>query len=357
MAVYKTVTGCVMLCAFALTGCGSYKQEQRIETLEGYATGQQVLDMRLARVEDRLTRVEDALKVHPQDIAQGKNGKKKGSQPVAEVPPAPSYSIVKPAAAEAAGGKTPPSYGPRKVEPDPNFVPKVQPSVPNTPPEGGSAVSTAVNQLSEDISPKSYTTTTAKSGAVSVAPTGNSPTQKTEPSATPLREGTLPVAKPMAAPASASAASGGRVPPSAPVSAATASVAPAKAPAAQATGATSYNAALAAYEKGSYKASQQMFERFIAANPQHSLVANSLYWIGECSYSTGQYATAIMQFKEVVDKYPKHAKAAAALLKIGFSYSQLKDTANARFYWEILVEDFPASQPAALAKKRLAATS
>ncbi len=115
-----------------------------------------------------------------------------------------------------------------------------------------------------------------------------------------------------------------------------------------------YEKGLALVRAGDAEKGRKMLDDFIGDNPNHALVPNALYWMGETYYHEKRYAQAVLTFKEVVRRFPKHDKAAAAMLKTGFSYEMLGDKSNARFYLQTLVEDYPSSQPAAMARKRLA---
>lgn len=119
------------------------------------------------------------------------------------------------------------------------------------------------------------------------------------------------------------------------------------------TGNTSYDRALDLYFQHRYKEATIAFNEFAEANSQAKLAPNALYWQGESYYAQKDYPSAIISFKNVVGRYSKDRKAADALLKIGMSYQKIKDSENARFYWEILIDDFPKSASANKAKNML----
>ncbi|WBF67782.1 tol-pal system protein YbgF [Desulfovibrio subterraneus] len=115
-----------------------------------------------------------------------------------------------------------------------------------------------------------------------------------------------------------------------------------------------YEEGLTLVRAGDVEKGRKLLDQFIGDNPNHALVPNALYWMGETYYHEKRYAQAVLTFKEVVRRFPKHDKAAASMLKTGFSYEQLGDKSNARFYLQTLVEDYPSSSPAEMARKRLA---
>jgi tol-pal system protein YbgF len=98
---------------------------------------------------------------------------------------------------------------------------------------------------------------------------------------------------------------------------------------------------------------RQALENFTSNWPEHGLVPNALYWIGESFYNEDRYDKAILAFKEVYRRFPEHPKAAASLLKTAYSYQRIGDLNNAKFHLTVLIEDFPDSDPAALARKRM----
>jgi tol-pal system protein YbgF len=97
-----------------------------------------------------------------------------------------------------------------------------------------------------------------------------------------------------------------------------------------------------------------VLEKFVKTWPEHELVPNALYWIGESHYSEKRMDQAILTFMDVYRRYPDNPKAAAALLKTAYAYQKLGDLRNARFYLTVLLEDFPDSEPAPLARRKMA---
>ena len=91
----------------------------------------------------------------------------------------------------------------------------------------------------------------------------------------------------------------------------------------------SYNNAKVFYDKGKYEDAILKLEAFTKAYPDHELVPNALYWIGESYYTAKNYQKAIREFEAVVTAYPTHPKAADAKIKIAMSHASLGDNAMA----------------------------
>lgn len=115
-----------------------------------------------------------------------------------------------------------------------------------------------------------------------------------------------------------------------------------------------YEEGLSLVRAGEVDKGRRVLDSFIGDFPNHALVPNALYWMGETFYHEKRYAQAVLTFKEVVRRFPKHDKAAAAMLKVGFSYEKLGDNSNARFYLQTLVDEYPDSAPAQMARERVA---
>lgn len=288
-----------------LAGCGS-RTEERLTALENQMIGQQVLDLRVSQLEERVTLVEEdlgAMRYTVPSKSSQKSGQSASSRPKPQ-----------------ADGNTP-----RKIDPNapaaplpgkPAYVPKVRPENVQTPPAESATGSTA----SPVPRPEGVRAPTTMEGP----DTPNSPQPATPP----------------APPA--------QVRPAAPVSTP-------PAPALQPTGSekSDYESALNAYNRKNFKTAAKGFSDFLQKHPQGALAPNARYWLGECHYSLKEYDEAIIAFKDVAGKYPTHNKAAASLLKLGYSYANMGDSQNARFYLQLLLDDFPGSEPAKLGRQKL----
>lgn len=92
------------------------------------------------------------------------------------------------------------------------------------------------------------------------------------------------------------------------------------------------------------------FTDFIARYPQHALVANAQFWIGEAYYRQYDYPQALSEYQKVVELDGKGGKAADALLKIGLCFRALNQPDRAREAWQQLVQMYPDSDAARQAR-------
>ena len=93
--------------------------------------------------------------------------------------------------------------------------------------------------------------------------------------------------------------------------------------------ATSYENAFSLLKAGSFKQSQVAFEGFLNAYPDHSLVPNAQYWLGESFYVRREYERAARVFAEGYQTYPDSSKAPDNLLKLGLSLSGMGNNKDA----------------------------
>ena len=316
------------------------------DAVDAMKQNQQVIELRVSGVEERLGRIESML----EQLVYGTSGK----APQGKTTPAPSVAQAPPLTVQVA----PPSFEPAPPPPtvaspppaasDPTppaelMPPMIEPLPPQADRKLGPRDAAPPQYLGVVITdppprPTPHLTLAKATGAeyaqspirvVQEAPEGGSPARVDSPSG----PGLEPTAAAPAAPRRQQPRQ--------------------QAPAQRSGGKGPYDAALALYYKGDYGKAQEAFKSFLQSSPRSSLAPNAMYWEGECLYSLGKYDQAILVFKDVVTKYPKHDKAAASLLKAGYSYERMSDMENAKFYWQILLDDFPGSAPANLARKRL----
>jgi tol-pal system protein YbgF len=114
-----------------------------------------------------------------------------------------------------------------------------------------------------------------------------------------------------------------------------------------------YEGGIAAFKAGEMQKARDLFTRFAEQNPNHALIPNCHYWIGETYYSEKNYEQAILAFQEVIKNYPKNDKAPAALLKQGMSFKNIGDKKSARYVLNKLKDDYPQSEDAKKVKSLL----
>jgi tol-pal system protein YbgF len=113
-----------------------------------------------------------------------------------------------------------------------------------------------------------------------------------------------------------------------------------------------YAAALQTFRAREHGQAVLDFLDFIAKYPQHYLVGNAQYWIGEAYYVQRDYRQALVEFQKVHQLQPDSPKVPDALLKIGLCYTNLHDATRAQRAWLRVVKDHPKS-PAALKARSL----
>jgi tol-pal system protein YbgF len=116
-----------------------------------------------------------------------------------------------------------------------------------------------------------------------------------------------------------------------------------------------YEAAMALFKGGDYKAAATALGNFVRSYPASGYAANAQYWLGNAYYAQRDYKNAINAQEAVVANYRDSAKAPDAMLNIATSYTELKDKKAARKALQDLIKAYPDSSAAAAAKDRLAA--
>lgn len=104
-----------------------------------------------------------------------------------------------------------------------------------------------------------------------------------------------------------------------------------------------YQKGLESFKAGDMAAARTQLTAFIDRQPQHELVSNARFWIGETFYSEKNYEQAILEYQEVIKQFPKKEKAPAAMLKQALAFKALKDVKSSRYVLSKLVQDYPRS--------------
>lgn len=104
----------------------------------------------------------------------------------------------------------------------------------------------------------------------------------------------------------------------------------------------SYEAAYAMLRNQDYPGAEIAFSQFIKAHPDHALVPNAMYWLGETHYVRGDFQKAAFVFAESYQKYPKGAKAPDNLLKLGMALAGMGKVQDACVALGQLKKEYPA---------------
>lgn len=111
-----------------------------------------------------------------------------------------------------------------------------------------------------------------------------------------------------------------------------------------------YLKGLEAFKAGDMPGARTQLTAFMEQHPQHELVPNAKYWVGETFYGEKNYEQAILEFQEVIKLYPKKEKAPSAMLKQALAFKALKDVKSSKYVLGKLVKDYPKSDEAKKAR-------
>jgi tol-pal system protein YbgF len=115
----------------------------------------------------------------------------------------------------------------------------------------------------------------------------------------------------------------------------------------------SYEAAMATFKGGDYKAAATQLSGFVQRYPASSYASNAQYWLGNSYYAQRDCKKAIAAQQVVASTYADSAKAPDAMLNIGTCYAELKDKKAATKALKDLIAKYPDSPAAEAARDRL----
>lgn len=115
-----------------------------------------------------------------------------------------------------------------------------------------------------------------------------------------------------------------------------------------------YNTGVTMLNRGSRSTARRAFEEFLSRFPNHTLAADSRYYLADILVQEDRWEEAIVAFNEIPELYPASARVPEALYRIGLAYLQLERPAEARDYLNRVVTGFPTSGSAVLAQEALA---
>ncbi len=111
-----------------------------------------------------------------------------------------------------------------------------------------------------------------------------------------------------------------------------------------------YQEAFDTLNNGNYTAAETLFREFIQENPDHNLIGNAHYWLGETYYVQEQFAEAAEQFRTGFQVLPEGPKAPDNLLRLGMTLSVLERKEEACIIFKQLLEKY-ASRSKAVERK------
>jgi tol-pal system protein YbgF len=107
-----------------------------------------------------------------------------------------------------------------------------------------------------------------------------------------------------------------------------------------------YEQALASFKERNYQAAQRQWKEFATAFPAHAMVANAVFWQGECFYQMEDYARAVLAYQDVVTKHADSSKYLPAMLKQGISLIRLGKTKAGKIRLEEITKKHPGTPEA-----------
>lgn len=103
-----------------------------------------------------------------------------------------------------------------------------------------------------------------------------------------------------------------------------------------------YKTAFLALSDKDFIKARELLQKFIVRYPNHKLIGNAYYWIGETFYVEKDYVKASSAFKEGYEAMPQGHKAHDNLLKLGLSLENLGKQAEACVVYNKLISEEPA---------------
>lgn len=98
--------------------------------------------------------------------------------------------------------------------------------------------------------------------------------------------------------------------------------------------------------RGDYDLAETSFRNFIDLHPDHRLVANARYWLGESLYARKRYREAADVFLTTYTDFPTNDKAPDSLLKLGQSLYGMGERGAACATYSELITKYPGTSSA-----------
>jgi tol-pal system protein YbgF len=113
-----------------------------------------------------------------------------------------------------------------------------------------------------------------------------------------------------------------------------------------------YEEAYSLFTAKKYPEARERFILFTKTYPEHKLIGNAYFWLGETYFVEKNYESAILSYEEVL-KYKDSPKVSSAMLKQALAFIEIEDKKTAISVLKELVEKYPDSEQAPLARKKL----
>jgi len=102
-----------------------------------------------------------------------------------------------------------------------------------------------------------------------------------------------------------------------------------------------------------YAEAGKKFEDFTKSYPDHLLVPNAFFFIGESFFAEKKYEEAILAYESLLKKFPRHDKVRAAMLNQAYAFIGMGDNKTGKVILERLIEKYPRSEEAASAEEKI----
>lgn len=116
-----------------------------------------------------------------------------------------------------------------------------------------------------------------------------------------------------------------------------------------------FEAALATFRAGEFKAALAAFQSFATAHPQSAYLPSVQYWLGSTHYALKDSRAALSTLDAFVRRHADHPRAGEALLIMGTLHADLGERKEAAEAWKRVLQQHPDSPAAGPARDRLAA--
>ena len=90
-----------------------------------------------------------------------------------------------------------------------------------------------------------------------------------------------------------------------------------------------FNAALAAFQARQYPEAEAGFKAFLAANPDHRLTPDALFYIGETYLQRSRPREAAEEYLKVTTNYSKSSRAPESMVRLGQTLAELGNSDQA----------------------------